>query len=99
MQHNKNTDVIKANTRLLLLRSLHEMAGYESNESILDDSLDHWGLRISRDVIRTELYWLSEQGLVTLRDIDGYLIARLTGRGGDVATGQAMVPGVKRPRA
>ncbi len=93
------TDVITANTRLLILRSLHDMGGYEANESMIDDSLDFWGLKISRDTVRTQMRWLEEQGLITLRDIDGYLIARLTGRGEDVATGQAIVPGVKRPRA
>nr|WP_231111647.1 hypothetical protein [Vibrio mimicus] len=45
------------------------------------------------------MFWLQEQGLVSLRDVGDCQIARLTGRGEDVATGQAVVPGVKRPRA
>ncbi|ENG6070363.1 ArsR family transcriptional regulator [Vibrio cholerae] len=85
--------------RLVILRSLHEMHGYEANESIIDSCLDAYGHKISRDVVRTHLFWLQEQGLVSLRDVGDCQIARLTGRGEDVATGQAVVPGVKRPRA
>lgn len=85
--------------RLVILRSLHEMQGYEANESIVDSCLDAYGHNISRDQVRNHLAWLEEQGLVTLRQVSDCKIARLTGRGEDVATGQATVPGVKRPRA
>ncbi len=85
--------------RLVILRSLREMHGYEANESIIDSCLDAYGHNISRDNVRNHLAWLEEQGLITLRKIQDCQIARLTGRGEDVATGQATVPGVKRPRA
>jgi repressor of nif and glnA expression len=85
--------------RLVILRSLHEMQGYEANESIVDSCLDAYGHNISRDQVRVHLAWLEEQGLITLRQVSDCQIARLTGRGEDVATGQANVPGVKRPRA
>lgn len=92
-------ELLTEDQRLVTLRSLHEMAGYEANESIIDSCLDAYGHKISRDMVRSHLAWLEEQGLVTLRDIGGCQVARLTGRGEDVATGQAQVPGVKRPRA
>lgn len=92
-------ELLTEDQRLVILRSLHEMHGYEANESIIDSCLDAYGHKISRDVVRTHLFWLQEQGLVSLRDVDDCQIARLTGRGEDVATGQAVVPGVKRPRA
>ncbi|WP_233007167.1 VpaChn25_0724 family phage protein [Rheinheimera faecalis] len=85
--------------RLVILRSLREMQGFEANESILDSCLEAYGHNISRDQVRTHLAWLEEQQLITLRTLSDYQIARLTGRGEDVATGQATVPGVKRPRA
>lgn len=85
--------------RLVILRSLREMQGFEANESILDSCLEAYGHNISRDQVRTHLAWLEEQQLITLRNLSDYQIARLTGRGEDVATGQATVPGVKRPRA
>lgn len=92
-------ELLQEDQRLVILRSLHEMAGYEANESIIDSCLDAYGHKISRDMVRNHLAWLDEQGLITLRDVGGCQVARLTGRGEDVATGQAQVPGVKRPRA
>ncbi len=92
-------EVLLEDQRLVILRSLHEMDGYEANESILDSCLDAYGHRISRDAVRTHLAWLEEQNLITLREVADCKIAMLTGRGEDVATGQARVPGVKRPRA
>ncbi|MGL4829886.1 MAG: VpaChn25_0724 family phage protein [Vibrio sp.] len=92
-------ELLQEDQRLVILRSLHEMHGYEANESIVDSCLDAYGHKISRDAVRTHLFWLQEQGLVSLRDVGGCQVARLTGRGEDVATGQAVVPGVKRPRA
>lgn len=75
------------------------MDGFEANESIIDSCLDAYGHKISRDAVRTQLAWLEEQGLITLRDVADCQIATLTSRGEDVATGQARAPGVKRPRA
>ncbi len=92
-------ELLKEDQRLVILRSLHEMDGMEANESILDSCLDAYGHKVSRDVVRTHMAWLAEQDLITLRQVDDFNIATLTGRGEDVATGQARVPGVKRPRA
>ncbi|MGX9522483.1 VpaChn25_0724 family phage protein [Vibrio mediterranei] len=85
--------------RLVILRSLHDVAGYEMNDSMIDTCLDAWGHRISRDEVRIHLAWLADNGFITLRELGDSQIATLTGRGEDVATGQAIVPGVKRPRA
>ncbi|ANZ09325.1 MULTISPECIES: VpaChn25_0724 family phage protein [Vibrio harveyi group] len=92
-------DVLKEDQRLVILRSLHDMDGYSANESVLDVCLDTYGHQISRDAVRTHLAWLEEQSLITIRTVAECQIATLTGRGEDVATGQARVPGVKRPRA
>ncbi|MGL4886349.1 MAG: VpaChn25_0724 family phage protein [Aeromonas veronii] len=91
-------ELVTADQRLVMLRSLHEMPGYEANESILDACLDQYGHKISRDEVRTHISWLAEQGLVTQRELGSTLIAKLTGRGIDVATGASTVPGVKKPR-
>lgn len=91
-------ELVTADQRLVMLRSLHEMPGYEANESILDACLDQYGHKISRDAVRNHISWLAEQGLVTQRELGSTLIAKLTGRGIDVATGASTVPGVKKPR-
>lgn len=91
-------DMITADIRLVILRALEEDAGYDLNESVLHSVLTALGHTVSRDRVRVELAWLAEQGLVTLTDVVGVQVALLTERGADVATGRAVVPGVKRPR-
>lgn len=90
-------DIFTKDQRLVILRSLVE-AGYDANESILDDCLALYGHKISRDLVRTHLNWLEEQGLVKIERLDnGFMIATITQRGVDVANGEAVVDGVKRP--
>ncbi|NKF51375.1 ArsR family transcriptional regulator [Shewanella sp. WXL01] len=91
--------IINEHQRLVILRLLSEVPGYDLNESILQDGLDAYGLDISRDALRTQLSWLAEQGLITVETVESTQKAMLTARGEDVATGRAHVPGVKRPRA
>lgn len=86
------------NLRLVVVTALSQDAGYEHNETVLHSIVDQFGHNVSRDRLRTELAWLAEQGLVSLREVAGYQVARLTGRGVDVAEGNVIVPGVQRPR-
>lgn len=90
---------INSDRRLVILRSLYDMAGYSGNDSMLEDCLMVWGHMMSRDEIKTQIAWLAEQDLVTREEMGDNVICRLTSRGEDVATGRAIVPGVKRPRA
>lgn len=90
-------DLLTQDQRLVILRALVEMPGYEANESILHTVVGEFGHSISRDTVRAHLAWLDEQGLVSLREVAGIRIARLSERGGDVAAGRAHVPGVKKP--
>ncbi|EMH5077574.1 ArsR family transcriptional regulator [Salmonella enterica] len=92
------SDLIVEDQRLVILRTLNDL-NLEAGESIIQDCLDAWGHRVSRDVVRTRLQWLAEQGLVTLETLHGYLVATLTGRGQDVVEDRVSVPGVKKPRA
>ncbi|MGU5685220.1 VpaChn25_0724 family phage protein [Aeromonas allosaccharophila] len=91
-------EFVVSDQRLLILRSLREMAGYSANESILDSCLEAYGHSCSRDVVRNHIRWLEEQGLLTVEEVGKTLVVKLTGRGDDVATGQAVVDGVKKPR-
>lgn len=85
--------------RLVILRLLAEDPGGSHNDAVLQDALGYWGHRVSRDVIRSEIAWLAEQGLVDRELVgDRYHVAMITSRGVDVASGLATVPGVKRPR-
>ena len=90
-------DLLDQDQRLVLLRSLLD-CGDSANESILQTCLQTYGHKVSRDTVRTQIAWLREQGLVTLSDVSGCYVAEITGRGDEVASGLATIPGVKKPR-
>ncbi|MDO6542804.1 VpaChn25_0724 family phage protein [Photobacterium sanguinicancri] len=92
------TQILREHQRLVILRLLSEVPGYDLNESIIQDGLDRYGLDISRDALRAELEWLCELGLIILEKLGSTYIATLTGRGEDVASGRAKVSGIKKPR-
>ncbi len=85
--------------RLVYLRVLLESAAYRANEFVLQTMLESFGHAASADLVRTDLAWLKEQGLVSTEDVGGVCIAELLARGQDVALGRTTVPGVKKPRA
>ncbi|MCA3519733.1 MAG: ArsR family transcriptional regulator [Rhodobacter sp.] len=86
--------------RLAILRVLDAAPGYAANESLLHAAIERVGHIVGRDLLRSDLAWLAEVGLLRLSVIAGTLsVATITGRGQDVAQGRAVVPGVKRPRA
>lgn len=90
---------MRADRRLVLLRVLLQSPAYTGNEYMLQQMAEQLGHVVSADQIRTDLAWLAEQGLVALETVQGVQIARLLGRGEDVARGRVEVPGVKKPRA
>lgn len=87
----------RSDMRLVMLRSIAD-DGYSLNESLIQTVLELYGHTATRDQVRTQMRWLEEQGLVSIDDIAGILVAKLTGRGADVASGKATVDGIKRPR-
>lgn len=95
-------DIFDADRRLVILRLLEEAQGYSLNEAVLEKSLAAVGvLAMGRDVVRGQLAWLEQQGLVTIEklslDRGGDLwVARATKLGTEVAGGRPW-PGVARP--
>ncbi|MDA3509433.1 VpaChn25_0724 family phage protein [Acinetobacter junii] len=86
--------------RLVVLRSLSEMPQYRSNSSVLHSFITRYGHGFSRDQLRTQLNWLTEQGLIVIEEnLDSVLVVKLTERGCDVANGLVLTHGVKRPSA
>ena len=91
--------MIDENQRMIILSLLKEGSGYAMNEDILQSALEvAGGYKVSSDKLRTELNWLSEQGLLKLEKLEHLWIAKITQRGLDVACGRTDVPGVQRPR-
>ena len=89
--------LLEGDQRLVILRSLKDLNG-SGNDSVLQKILEQYGHKLSRDRVKTHLYWLNEQGLLTLDTILSTDVAKLTGRGLDVAEGLARCPGVGIPR-
>lgn len=92
-------DFLRKDMRLVLLRILLEMPGYRANSSVLATMLHQLGHSATRDQVKTELRWLSEQGLLTIDEVASVLVCTLAERGQDVAEGRAVVDGVAKPRA
>ena len=93
-------DHCKEEIRLVLLRSLNEFPSYRGNTSTLHRRLESLALSVSRDQVKTELYWLAEQGLIKIEeDLDSIMMVKLTTRGQDVAEGRIRTHGVLRPSA
>ncbi len=89
---------ITEDRRLVILRLLSEDPGFSHNDRVLQTGLEHLGHVTSGDVIRGDIAWLADQGLVTVEIVrDDLHVAKLTSRGDDVAKGRTLVPGVKRP--
>ncbi len=90
-------ELVNSDLRLVVISSLAQDSDYAHNEYVLKQMLGQLGHKVSSDKLRTELAWLQEQGLVELQDVAGTVVAKLTGRGLDVAEGSVVVPGVHRP--
>lgn len=88
---------LRKHRRLAILRFLKECDGYGANSSIIRDVVNSVGVTSTTDQVTTELAWLREQGLITLADLGGLLLATATTRGVEVAQGIASHPDVQRP--
>lgn len=89
---------VEQDRRLAILRLLKESPDYSINDSVLQSALDHIGHRIGRHVVRADLAWLRDTGLVSVDVVlDSVHVATLTDMGLDVGDGRTVVDGVKRP--
>ncbi len=86
-----------ADRRLCVLQILDGAADYSAHPGLLRAALPPLGHHPSMDMLRGDLAWLAEQGLVAITDASGASVARLTEQGEDVARGRALLPGVARP--
>ncbi len=83
--------------RLSVLTYLARAPGYEANQVILLLYCRERGVPTTADQMDACLAWLREPGLITARDEGDVLVARITGRGREVALGQVRHPGVLTP--
>jgi len=94
------SDALREDRRSVILRVLHDQTSLSMSDSNIHDCIERgFGHMDSRDVVRDDLVWLEEHGLVQLEHLQGGHIwmARLLQRGEDCVTGRTKVHGVKRP--
>lgn len=90
--------VFTEDRRLSILLVLSESPSYSANLFLVQAAVAQiYGHNTSLDQLRTDVAWLTEQGLLTAKTTGEVTVAALTQRGVDVAAGRAVQPGVKRP--
>ena len=89
---------VNEDARLRILQVLAQNPSYTMSHRVLGSSLKQLGHTLSADAVITHIYWLKEQGLVTVTEEGQFVLPRLTDRGLDVGAGSARAPGVARPR-
>lgn len=92
------SETLSKHRRLTILKFLADSPEYTSNASILTQVCKSIGVSSTRDQVMTDLDWLKEQGFVTLQDSLTFRVATATGRGLEIASGEARNAGVQRPR-
>jgi hypothetical protein len=84
--------------RITILRHLAGPGGAAGiNDSILQTICNDFGVASTRDQVKSDLCWLEENNLCTLKRLDKIMIAYPKQRGNDVAKGIVVVDGVQPP--
>lgn len=90
-------DLIVADARLVILRELSTQVDGRLNEVGLAHVLDAFGIRRSREWVRTQLRALEELGAVMVTEVGTVFVASLLRLGRDHVDRRAVIEGVARP--
>ena len=91
-------DVLTQARRLAILQILQKDPDYSINDQLLQTLLMQYGHGVSLAVVRADLAWLEQLGLLSTNELPGCTVAILRNDGVDVALGMSVVPGIARPR-
>lgn len=91
-------DIQQEHRRLAILQLLKEDPDYSINDDLLQRLLAAQGYGVAMAVVRADLAWLEQLGLVSTNALPGVTVAVLRNDGVDVACGVSVVPGIARPR-
>ena len=89
--------IIREESRLIVIRELAEQSSYSLNETLLQATLETFGIARSREWLREELRRLEELGAVTVTVAGSVFIATLTPKGRDHVERRLVIEGIKRP--
>ena len=89
--------IIREETRLIVLRELAGQPNYALNESLLQATIERFGINRSRAWLREELRRMEELGAVTITVAGTVMIPTLTTKGLDHVEHRLTIEGIKRP--
>lgn len=90
-------DDLAADARLCMLKELASQVDGRLNEVGLMRVLDMFGIRRTRDWVRTQLRQLDQLGAVRITEAGTVMVAALTKLGRDHVDRRAVIEGVTRP--
>ncbi len=89
--------IIREDARLIMLRALNEQINGALNETLLQATLDTFGISRTREWVRDELRRMHDLGAVTLTEAGSVMVARITPKGVDHLQHRLTIEGIKRP--
>ncbi len=90
-------DQIEEDGRLVILRELAAQLDARLNEVALIRALDVFGIKRSRDWVRTQLHVLQELGAIRVTEVGGFRVATLRQAGRAHVDRRGVIEGVARP--
>jgi hypothetical protein len=91
------SDLLAGDARLCILKELARQTDGRLNDATLQHVLDAFGMKRSRDWVRTQLRALDELGAVNLTEIGSVMVAAMTKLGRDHVERRQIIEGVSRP--
>lgn len=94
-------ELLAEDRRQFILGALEQAGDYRQNDLALKAVLDRFGHHVGRDIIRADLTWLEQHGLLVIEHLGdassgpSVWLAKMTEAGLDVAQGR-LHPGVAR---
>ncbi len=92
-------EIIRQEARLIILRELNSQTDGRLNSSLLQKSLEIFGVNKSRAWVHEELSYLKDVGACEVHDFGSVRVAELTQKGRDHVERRHIIEGVKRPSA
>jgi hypothetical protein len=90
-------DIIREDARLIILRELHAQSNYALNDSLLQQTLEGFGIAKTRDWVREEINYLANVGAVSKTAVGSVVVAHLSPKGVEHVERRFVIEGVKRP--
>lgn len=90
-------DIIRQEARLIILRELHAQSNFALNDSLLQQTLENFGIAKTREWVREEISYLADVGAVSKTAIGSVVVACLLQKGVEHVERRLVIEGVKRP--